>query len=461
MLKNQNMTSGKPIKQIVLFSIPLLIGNIFQQLYSMVDTIIVGRTISLSALAAVGATGAISFLVIGFVQGVTSGFTVITAQYYGAGDTEGVKRSVAVSLLLSVAVTIVVTIVAVFTTMPLLKVMNTPSNIIQDAYNYIIVIYYGIWAAVFYNLISGIVRAIGDSRTPLYFLIFASVLNIGLDFLFILVFKMGVAGAGWATVISQAAAGVLCLIFALWKYEILRVKLRHFKFKASFAWKHLVVGLPMALQFSITAVGVMIIQAVLNKFGSNMVGAYTAASKIDMIATQPLVAIGAALATYTAQNYGAGNFDRIKKGMRAGVLLTVLFSIIGLVFIVALKTPLLKLFVGADFVTIQKDANLYLYINAGCYLLLGFVFLYRSTLQGMGSSVITMLAGVSELVMRALTAFLLADALGFMGVCLANPIAWLGADIFLIITYYILIAKKTRGQGLLPPPIALDHAQNK
>lgn len=452
MLKNQNLTVGKPMKQLLIFSIPLLIGNIFQQLYSMVDTIIVGRTISLSALAAVGATGAIVFLVIGFVQGITSGFTVITAQYYGANDMEGVKRSVAVSLVLSIIVSVIVTIISVLTADSLLRLMNTPSDILQDSYDYIITIYYGIGATVFYNLISGIVRAIGDSKTPLYFLVFASVLNIGLDFLFILTFNMGVAGAGWATVLSQAIAGLLCLIYALKKYDILRIKRIHFNFNLKFAWKHLYVGLPMALQFSITAIGVMIIQTALNNFGSQTVGAYTTASKIDMIASQPLVSIGVALATFTAQNYGAKNFARIKEGLKQGLILTAIFSVVGLLFILALRIPLLKLFVDADYRLIEKEASLYLYINAGCYFLLGLVFVYRNALQGMGQSVITMLAGVSELVMRALAAFLFANLWGYMGVCLANPIAWLGADIFLVLTFHILIYKKLhqRESNLLP-----------
>lgn len=442
MERNLDLTSGKPIKKILYFTLPLLIGNIFQQLYSMVDTIIVGRTVSLQALAAVGATGGISFLVIGFVQGVTSGFSVITAQFHGARDEEGVKRSVAMSFLLSIGVTALVTPVAVATTMPLLKLMQTPADIIQDSYDYIVVIYYGIFSTVFYNIVSNLIRSIGDSRTPLYFLILASVLNIGLDFLFILQFKMGVAGAGWATVLSQTLSGIACLIFALKKYKILRVSKRHFAWSWKFAWRHLRVGLPMALQFSITAVGVMVIQTVLNGFGSDTVASYTAASKIDMLATQGLFSLGTAMATYAAQNYGAGKFDRIKKGVNGGLITVIVMSAASLAFILLLQDPLIRLFADDDFAKVADQAHRYLYINAGCYFLLGLVFLYRNTVQGMGYSGLTMFAGVAELVMRVVAAFVFAKLWGYTGVCVANPVAWLGADVFLVIAYYLLMRRR-------------------
>lgn len=443
-----DLTVGKPIRKILIFTLPLLIGNIFQQLYSMVDTIIVGRTIGLQALAAVGATGGISFLVIGFVQGVTSGFSVVTAQRHGARDIEGVKRSVAMSLMLSVATIAIVTPIAVLTTRPLLQLMRTPEDIFQDAYNYIVVIYYGIFATVFYNIVSNLVRAIGDSRTPLYFLIVASLLNIGLDFLFILRFKMGVAGAGWATVISQALSGVGCLIFALKKYEILRVNRRSFGWSGRFAWTHIRVGLPMALQFSITALGVMVIQTALNGFGSDTVASYTAASKIDMLATQGLFSLGTAMATYAAQNYGAGRLDRIRQGVNGGLIVAAVMSALSLVFVLLLQDPLIKLFADDDFVKVADQAHLYLYVNTACYFLLGLVFLYRNTVQGMGYSGLTMFAGIAELAMRVVAALVFAELWGYTGVCVANPVAWLGADAFLLIAYYAIMRKRARQERL-------------
>lgn len=295
-----DLTDGKPGKLILFFTIPLLIGNLFQQFYSMADTIIVGRTINVYALAAVGATGAISFLILGFVQGITSGFSVITAQRVGADDEEGIRRSVATSLILSVGATIVFTILSVFTARPLLELMRTPSDIIDDAYRYIIVIYYGIVAAVFFNLFSSILRALGDSKTPLLFLIVACAINIVLDFVCILTFHMGVAGAGWATIIAQAVSAVLCLFYSLKKFPVLRLKKEDFAFSWRFAWEHLRIGIPMAFQFSIIAIGVMIMQAALNDFGSQTVAAFTAASKIENIVTQPLNSLGVTASVFAA-----------------------------------------------------------------------------------------------------------------------------------------------------------------
>lgn len=286
-------------------------------------------------------------------------------------------------------------------------------------------------------------RAIGDSRTPLIFLIFASVLNIGLDFLCILVFRMDVMGAGLATVLSQLIAGLLCLFYGLKRYEILRIKRVHLRWDSPFAWKHVKVGLPMALQFSITAIGVMVVQTVLNDLGTLTVAAYTAASKIDTIAQQPFLAMGAAIATYCAQNFGAHKFDRIRRGMNIGLVLTFAFSALGFLFAFFLRTPLLKLF-SDDYASIESEATVYLYINTGTYLFLGLIYLYRNCIQGMGFSAVTMLSGLTELVMRVIAAFVFANLWGYVGVCSANPVAWFGADIILIVIYIVLYRKRLR-----------------
>ena len=406
----------------------------------MVDTIIVGKTISLSALAAVGCTGSISFLVIGFISGITSGFGVLMAQFFGAKDEENFKRSVGTCCVLSLIVAVVVTAIAVPTARPLLRLMRTGDDIIEDAHSYIVTIYWGIIATIIYNMSAAMLRAIGDSRSPLIFLIIASLLNIGFDFLCILVFKMGVMGAGVATVASQLLAGMACVIYGLKKYEILRISKRHLRWNSTFAWKHVKVGLPMALQFSITAVGIMSVQSVLNSMGTLTVAAYTAASKIDSIAQQPFIAMGAAMATYCAQNYGAHKFERIKKGINIGVILIVIFSAVGFLLVFALKVPLLKLF-SDDYASIQSQAELYLYINAGTYLLLGLIHVFRNAIQGMGFSAVTMLSGVTELIMRVIAAFVFAGLFGYIGVCFANPSAWLGADVILL-SIFVFIYKK-------------------
>ena len=437
---SKDLTVGSPWKNILYFCVPILISNIFQQLYSMVDTIIVGKTISLSALAAVGCTGSISCLVIGFISGITSGFGVLMAQFFGAKDEENFKRSVGTCCVLSLIVAVVVTAIAVPTARPLLRLMRTGDDIIEDAHSYIVTIYWGIIATIIYNMSAAMLRAIGDSRSPLIFLIIASLLNIGFDFLCILVFKMGVMGAGVATVASQLLAGMACVIYGLKKYEILRISKRHLRWNSTFAWKHVKVGLPMALQFSITAVGIMSVQSVLNSMGTLTVAAYTAASKIDSIAQQPFIAMGAAMATYCAQNYGAHKFERIKKGINIGVILIVIFSAVGFLLVFALKVPLLKLF-SDDYASIQSQAELYLYINAGTYLLLGLIHVFRNAIQGMGFSAVTMLSGVTELIMRVIAAFVFAGLFGYIGVCFANPSAWLGADVILL-SIFVFIYKK-------------------
>lgn len=438
-----DLTVGNPWKNILFFCIPILISNIFQQLYSMVDTIIVGKTISLSALAAVGCTGSISFLIMGFVSGITSGFGVLMAQFYGAKDEEGFKRAVGTCYLLCAMVTVVVTAIAVPTAMPLLRLMKTGDDIIGDAHSYIVTIYWGIFCAVIYNMSAAMLRSIGDSRSPLIFLIIASVLNIGLDFLCILVFDMGVMGAGLATVFSELLSGIACLVYGLKRYKILRIGRAHLKWSGSLAWKHIKIGLPMALQFSITAIGVMVVQTVLNGMGTMSVAAYTAASKIDTIAQQPLIAIGAAIATYCAQNYGAQQFTRIKKGMNVGLVLSVAFSAFGFLLVFTLKSPLLRLF-SDDYAAIEQQATQYLYINAGTYILLGLIHLYRNGIQGMGFSAVTMLSGGIELVMRVVAALVFARYFGYIGVCTANPAAWLGADIILISIYVYIYCKRFR-----------------
>ncbi len=449
-MMHNDLTRSKPTKSILIFTVPILIGNLFQQLYSMVDTIIVGRTVSLQALAAVGSTGAICFLVIGFVQGVTSGFAVITAQFYGARDEENVKRSVAMSMMLCLATTLIVTALSVATTMPLLRLLQTPQDIIQDAYDYIVIIYWGIFASVLYNISSNLVRAIGDSNTPLYFLILASVLNIGLDLLFILVFHMGVAGAGWATVISQAVSGVACWVYALVKYKTLRVNRRHFAWSWRFAMRHLRVGLPMAFQYSITAIGIMVVQWAVNRLGSSVVAAYTAASKVDMLVNQSLAALGIAMATYCAQNYGARMFRRIRVGVSRAAIISIVMSLVGLGLILALQDPLTVLFVGKeDFAAVRSDVHLYLYINAGMYILLGLLYVYRNSVQGLGHSTLAMFAGAIELAMRVIAAFALAAWLGYPGICAASPVAWLGADVFLLIAYACIVRRLPREDNSL------------
>lgn len=450
MTKN-DMTQGNPIKLILFFSIPLLIGNIFQQFYSVADTIIVGRTISVSALAAVGSTGALMFLVIGFMQGLTGGFSVLVAQRYGAGDEAGVRSSVATSAVLGLIISIIVTMISTFSARWLLETMKTPPDIIDDAYAYLIVIFAGIGATTFYNLIANIIRAIGDSKTPLVFLIVACIINVVLDLVFIVVFQMGVAGAAYATVIAQLSAGIMCLIYTIKRHPFLILRKADWKsVSMALSLDHLKIGLPMAFQFSITAIGVIVVQSALNRLGTATVAAYTAASRLSEIMTQPLSSLGLTMATFAAQNYGANKMHRIREGVRKCTVIALIFSAISGLVLVFFGGVFVRFFIkGAD-PAIVAQAQIYLNVVAGFLFVLGILFIYRNTLQGIGSSLIPMIAGVSELIMRVVVVLAFVGTFGYIGVCFAEPIAWIGGAIPLAIKYFIEIKKLTR----MPAPIS-------
>ena len=431
-----DMTTGNPVKLILLFSIPLLIGNIFQQFYSMVDTIIVGRFVGVEALAAVGTTSSMVFLVNGFVMGLTSGFAVLISQKYGAKDEAGVKKAVASSITLSIIATIIVTFISVISAKPLLTLMNTPSNIMKDASTYIVILYAGNVAIIFYNMMAAILRALGDSKTPLYFLIVSSVLNIILDLVLIINFKMGVAGAAYATVISQGVSALLCVIYTYKKYKILRLKKEDFKVKKKYYRKHLKIGIPMALQFSITAIGIMTVQSAINIFGSTVIASYAASSKVLQLVMQPATTLGVTMATYCGQNIGAKRYDRIKLGVKKCVQISIITSLISAMVLIFLGKYFVMMFVSNPDAEILSYAQQVLNISAIFFIPLGLIFVYRNALQGIGDSFIPMMAGVYELVARAVVAFTLPKVLEFMGICLADPVAWFAAVIPLAYTYY-------------------------
>ena len=456
----RNLTQGKTLKQIIIFALPIFIGNVFQQLYSMVDNIIVGNTLGDFAFAGVGATTSLAYLVIGFVQGLTSGFDVKTSQYFGNNDGEKVKKSVATSFVLCALISVVLTVISVLGAKPLLKLMQTPDDIIEYSYEYIVIVFAGISATMFYNLVSSILRSLGDSKVPLLFLILASVINVGLDFLFIVAFKMGVAGAGWATLISQLISAILCALYMFKKYEILRLNRRHFKMSWKFSWEHLSVGLPMAFQYSIIAVGIMVQQASLNTFGTLYVSAYTAASKIDSIVTQSLVAMGSAVATYVGQNYGAGRIDRINKGINQSIAVAAGLALLCGVTVYFGSDILTGLFVkdpSAEMLAISKK---YLFWQGVFYCGLAIIYIYRNALQGMGYGALTMVGGGIELAMRIVASIFLVKVLDYLGLCWSNPCAWLGVDVFFLTSYYIIIHNKFK-RAKRPFALNVTPAQRK
>lgn len=440
----KDMTQGSPIKLIIMFTIPLLIGNLFQQFYNMADTLIVGRTIGVNALAAVGSTGSIMFFIIGFAQGLTAGLSIITAQRFGAKDIAGVRKSVGTSFWISIVFTIVLTILSIVFTKPALVMMNTPVEILDDAYSYLIVINAGVGAAVLFNLLANLLRALGDSRTPLLFLVIASILNIVLDLVFILVFKMGVAGAGLATVISQLFSCLLCLIYIHKKVPVLQFKTADWSIDWTFIGQHMRVGFPMGFQASIIAIGAIILQITLNGLGALSVAAYTAAQKIDMLATQPMNSFGVTMATFAAQNFGANRIDRIRLGVKQCILLSGSFSILVGVLVIVAGPAAVSLFVGQGQEQLLDLSGQYFLANGTTYLLLSLLFIYRFSLQGLGQSFIPTVAGIMELIMRVVAAMFLSALIGFPGACLANPLAWLGALIPLGTAYYLSMKKLSR-----------------
>lgn len=430
------MTTGSPVKLILTFSIPLLIGNIFQQFYNMVDTIIVGRYLGVDSLAAVGSTGAMAFLVNGFVIGLTSGFAILVAQRFGANDEEGVKKAFASSLLLSSIMTILVTAISIGSAKPLLELMNTPDNIIKESLSYITIIYAGNIAIIFYNMFASILRALGDSKTPLYFLIIASILNVILDLLFIVNFNMGVAGAAYATIISQSISAILCAIYIVKKFPILKLNKHHLKVRKRYIKSQLRLGIPMALQFSITAAGAMVLQSALNNFGSKIIASYTAASKVQQLVMQPAVTFGVAMATYSGQNLGAGRIDRIKEGVKKCSIISIIVSIISTIVVVLFGGTFTKLFMSGNDLEVISYAKQYLNTVSIFYIPLSLIFIYRNTLQGIGESFVPMMAGFAEMLARTVSAFTLPLFIDFTGIALADPIAWISAIIPLLITYY-------------------------
>lgn len=439
---SKEMIEGKPLKSIIKFTVPILIGNLFQQLYATVDTIIVGQTLSTEALAGVGATAALSFLFVGFIQGMSMGFSVVTSQRFGANDEQGVRKSVAITFWLSAVFAVLLTVVGALTTMPLLRMLQTPDNIIQYSYDYLFVVFAGISATVIYNLGACIMRALGDSRTPLIYLIAASIVNVALDCLFIMVFDMGVAGAGIATVLSQGLSGIACFIHMFIKFPILKLKREDWKTDARFVFNHITVAMPMALQYSIIAIGIMVQQFALNRLGSDVVAAYTAAYKIEQFATQILFSLGMALATYCGQNYGAHRMDRIWTGVNKTSLLSVICAIVVGAIVILCSEPLVKIFIPNITAQVLDYAQMFIFFQAVFYIFLAGIFIYRNALQGMGYSVFTVIACIVELAFRAVASIVFTKYWGFTGVCFSSPSAWIGAAVILVIAFYVIIRKK-------------------
>lgn len=437
----KDMTTGSPMKLILGFSVPLFFGFLFQQFYNIVDTIIVGRFLGVDDLAAVGSTGSINFLIIGFCIGVCSGFSIPVSHKFGAGDYVGMRKMVANCTRLSGLFAVVMTVLTTFFCRQILILMKTPADIIEGAYKYIWVIFLGIPVTYLYNMLSGIIRALGDSKTPVIFLLISSVLNIGLDLFFIVVLHTGVAGAAWATVISQGISGVLCLLYMIKKFDILHIQKEEWAVESQMMLTLCNMGIPMGLQYSITAIGSVILQTATNTLGSIAVASTTAAGRIGGFLACPFDAMGSTMATYSGQNVGAGKLERVGQGMRSCIWLGAGYSVIALLVSVLFGKQLATLFVEGTETVILENVQLFLIINTVFYFPLALVNIIRFTIQGVGFPRFAILAGVFEMIARALAGIVLVPAFGFVGACLGSPIAWILADAFLIPAYIHVINK--------------------
>ena len=434
-----DMTVGNPMKIIFGFTLPIFVGNVFQQFYNMADAVIVGKFVGNKALAAVGSTGTIMFLIYGFVVGMTAGFTVLTAQKFGAGDMKGMRKTVAGAGILSFVVGALLTILFMAFMKPLLILMNTPSDIFADAYSYIMIVSGGILAQMLYNLLSSILRALGNSKLPLVFLIISALLNIVLDLVFIVGFGMGAKGAAVATVIAQGVSGILCLFYIIAKIPILHLKREDLDVGSTIYKNQLRIGVPMALQYSITAIGTMMVQSSLNILGSTLVAAYTAAGKIEQVVTQAYVAMGTTMATYAAQNMGAGSVKRIREGFKACTVIGVVYSFVAAGFIMTVGKYMTYLFVSEDVDIIMSSVDIYLKCIGIFFIPLAVVNIYRNGIQGLGYGLLPMMAGVAELIGRGVVAVIAGAKRSYPGVCLAGPAAWVLAGGLLIVMYYFIM----------------------
>ncbi len=445
-----DLTEGNVTKKLIQFSIPVLMGNLLQQFYNMVDSIIVGRLVGKDAFAAVGSTGALNFFILGFALGLSWGVSIPVAQKFGAKDYSAMRKKIIDAIYLCAIMGILVTIITVIFTRPLLELTNTPADIIDDAQLYIQIIFAGIPAIMLYNIPANISRAVGDSKIPLYFLIMSAGLNVVLDLVFVGNFGMGVAGTAVATVLSQAVSGVLCIIYLREKYPIMRFLPGETKMNVQGMIQSFQIGAPMGLQFSITAIGSVILQTAINGLGSNAVAAVNAGSKLQLVLVTPMDALGASIATFCGQNYGAGNFDRIKEGVKKGLQMAFGFAIGAAVLANIFAGQVVYLFVDSGDINdeLVSWVKIFMLLNSIFYLALAIVFIYRNAIQGLGRSSIALFAGAAELVGRAGAAIIFVQFWGFSGVCVGSALAWVFADIFLVPAYFSTLKKvKARLEG--------------
>ncbi len=422
--QTSDLTVGKPIVKIFWFALPLVFGTLFQQLYSFVDTVIVGRCISANALAAVGTTYSLHFLILGFVQGFCVGLGVPVSQSFGAKEPENMHRYLWNGIWLCVAVSLVLSVAMTALTEPLLTLMHTPGELFEMAAQYIRILFIGIPASTLYNFSASVLRAVGDSKRPFYFLVFSSFLNIALDYILIVPFGMGVAGAAIATVFSQLVSGVLNTWWLFAKTSVIRIRKEETSFSVSHAKRLCVIGLPMGFEYSVSAIGAVIMQNSINLLGTVAVTAQTAGEKIRQMFTLPMESVGMAMTTYTGQNYGADRMDRVKSGIKSGLTIQAIYCVAAWIVIFFGKYALVALVLGESSSAEAQGAVQYLSIISTLFILHGSLMIFRNVLQGLGYSFQAILSGVGELLGRSLGAWLAVCFTSYTAICYSNPIAW-------------------------------------
>ena len=442
----KDLTNGSPLKLIITFAFPAFLGMVFQQFYNVVDTIIVGKLLGIGPLAGVGATGSLSFMVLGFCMGICNGFAIPIAQKFGAGDEVELRKYVANSFWLTAFFSLVITVPVCVFCRPILRLMNTPEDVFEYAYQYIFIIFLGIPTAFLYNILAGILRSLGDSRSPLLFLALSSVLNIVLDIVTIKYLHTGVNGPAMATVISQAVSGIICLFYMRRRFTVLHIRAEEGRLDMGKVKRLCYMGIPMGLQYSITAIGSLIIQATMNGFGSVAVAGATAANRINGFLACPIEALGASMAPYVGQNLGAGKLDRITKGVVDASLCGFVCAGVLYGIVLLFGDSLVGIFLDTPDPQVLDYAIEFLHIVCAGYCLLTLVNVVRFSIQGMGFSVLAILSGVMEMIARSVAGLVIAPHIGFAAVALGHPLAWFAADCFLIPAFLMCRKKISRQQ---------------
>lgn len=434
----REMTKGKSLPLLLKFTVPLLLGNLLQQTYSLIDAAIVGQFLGIHALASIGASTSVVFLIFGFCNGCCNGFAIPVAQKFGARDYDALRRYVYVSLKISIVISLFLAILTSWLCADILKLMKTPDVIFENAYWYLFIAFVGIPFTFFYNLLAAIMRALGDSNTPFWFLLFSTVLNILLDLFAILALGWGVPGAAMATLVSQVVSALACYWYLMHRFDILRAQSDEKRYDGRIARTLLEIGVPMGLQFSITAIGSMMLQSANNALGTACVAAFTAAIRIKMFFLCVYESVGISIATYVGQNYGAGKLQRIMDGVKTAFMMMMVYSLFVGVLLWFTTEQMVMLFVDASEAEVIEKATLFMHVAAVLFPLLGTLCLFRSAIQGMGYTKLAMISGVTEMFARTGVSIWAVPLWGFTAVAFGDSVAWFAADCFLVPTFFYL-----------------------